>query len=90
VLGITDRRRRFDEVSLGRAIVWGALSGLLVIGLPLIGFLGEPNIGHPFYRWRIIIIGGVTLLSAISAVGSVVVARIAKKRAGGNGSTGLA
>ena len=90
VLGITDHRRRFDEVSLGRVIVWGALSGLIVIGLPLIGFLGTPNVEHPLYRWRIVIVGGVALLSAISAVGSVVVARIAKKRAGGNGSTGLA
>ena len=30
VLPLTDRRRRLDEVSPGRAIVWGALSGLIV------------------------------------------------------------
>jgi hypothetical protein len=61
-----------------------------VSGLPLTGFLGTPNSEHPLYRWRIVIVGGVTLLSAISAAGSVAVARMAKKRAGGNGSTGMA
>jgi hypothetical protein len=90
VLGITDSRHRFDELSLSRVGAWGALSGLLVIVLPFTGFLGTPNTEHLFWRWRVIIIVSVTLLSSISAVGSVLLARMAKKRELGDGSANLA
>lgn len=90
VLGITDGRRRFDELSLSRAGAWGAVSGLLVIVLPFTGVLGTPNTEHLFWRWRVIIIVAVTLLSSISAVGSVLLARIAKKRELGDGSADVA
>src|SRR5688572_18627016 len=40
VLGITDSRRRFDDLSLSRAGTWGGVSGLLVIVLPFTGVLG--------------------------------------------------
>lgn len=90
VLGITDGRRRFDELSLSRVAAWGAVSGLLVIVLPFTGVLGTPNTEHPFWRWRVIIIVAVTLLSSISAVGSVLLARMAKKRELGDGSADVA
>jgi MFS family permease len=90
VVGITDRRRRFRELSLSRAGAWGAVSGLLVIALPFIGFLGTPNTEHAFWRWRVMIIVAVTLLSSISAVGSVLLARMAKKRELGDASADVA
>jgi hypothetical protein len=66
------------------------VSGLLVIVLPFAGVLGAPNTGHPLWQWRVIIIGAVTLLSSVSAVGSVLLARMAKKRGSRDGSTDVA
>ena len=80
VLAITDGRRRFDELSLLRVGAWGAVSGLLVIVLPFTGVLGTPNTEHPLWQWRGAIIGAVTLLSSVSAVGSVLLARMARTR----------
>ena len=90
VLGITDGRRRFDELSLARVCVWGAVSGLLVMALPFTGLLGTPNTGHALWRLRFVIMGGVTLLSAVSAVGSRLLAGMARKRALRVGSAGVA
>ncbi|HEX5726468.1 MAG TPA: hypothetical protein VFX98_13425 [Longimicrobiaceae bacterium] len=78
LLGIADGRRSFDELSLPRVAVWGAMGGLLVIVLPFIGALGTPNTEHPLWRWRVVIIGAVILLSSVSAVGSVLLARMVK------------
>ena len=74
VLGMTAGGRRFDALSLARVGAWGAVSGLLVIVLPLAGVLGTPNTAHALWRLRVIIIGAVMLMSAVSAVGSVVLA----------------
>ena len=35
---------------------------------------------HPFWQWRFMIVGAVVLLSSLSAVGSVLLARKADKR----------
>jgi hypothetical protein len=80
VLGIANGRRSFDALSLSRVGAWGAVSGLLVTALVFAGVVGTPNTEHPFHQWRVAIIGAVTLLSSVSAVGSVVLAKMAKKR----------
>ena len=87
VVALTDGRRRFDKLSLSRVGAWGAVSGLLVIVLPFTGLLGTPNIEHPLWRWRVAIIGAVTLLSSLSAVISVLLARTAKREWRGGSAT---
>ena len=78
VLGIAERRRRFDELSLARVGVWGAVSGLLVGVLPLV--VGTLSPKFPLWMWGVAIVGPVTLLSSVSAVGSALLARKAKQR----------
>jgi hypothetical protein len=89
VLAIADSRHRLEELSPSRAGAWGALSGLLVMALPMTGLLGTPNTEHPFWQWRLVIVGAVVLLSSISAVGSVLLARTAHKRDLGDSSSGV-
>jgi hypothetical protein len=78
VLNIAVRRRRLEELSLPRSGVLGALSGLLVGVLPFV--LGTPTKEHPLWLLGLVIIGSITLMSAVSAVVSVLLARMAKKR----------
>jgi hypothetical protein len=78
VLGIAEGRRRFDELSLPRSGAWGAVSGLLVGVLPFV--LGSQNTELPLWLLPVLVIGSVTLLSTVSAVGSALLARMAKKR----------
>ena len=78
VLGIADGRRRLDELSLSRVGAWGAASGLLVGVLPLI--LGTPSTQRPLWFWAAVIIGPITLLSAVSAIVSALLARRATNR----------
>lgn len=80
VLGFTYGRRRLDELSPERVAVWGALSGLLVMLPSVTSLLGTPNTEHVLWRGRFVILGAVTLLSAVSAVGSVLLARKTKER----------
>lgn len=58
----------------------GALSGLLVMLPSVTSMLGTPNAEHVLWRGRFLILGAVTLLSALSAVVSVLLARKAKQR----------
>ena len=74
-LAIVDGRRRLDELSPARAGAWGALSSALLIAIPMTGLTGTVNTEHPFWQWRFMIVGAVILLSSISAVGTVLVAR---------------
>ncbi len=78
VLGIADGRRRLDVLSLSRVGAWGAASGLLVGLFPLI--LGTPSTQRPLWFWAAVIIGPVTLLSAVSAIVSALLARMATNR----------
>jgi hypothetical protein len=73
VVGIAEGQRRFAEVSLGRVAAWGALSGLLVGVLPFV--LGSPRSELPVWLLGVMIIGSVTLLSAVSGVGSALLLR---------------
>ena len=56
--------RRFDNASLFRIAMWGALSGLMVGVIPFA--LATPKAGLA----GLAIIGSITLLSSVSAVGS--------------------
>ena len=84
VLGIAAGRHRLDELSLSRVVACGAASGMLVGLLPLI--LGTPNTQRPLWFWAAVIIGPITLLSAVSAIVSGVSSqngdesRIARRR----------
>ncbi len=74
VLGITEGRRRFDEMSLPRFAAWGAV-GSFLLALPLL-LLSDPLA----LDWVFGISGVVALLGAGSAAGSLALARRADDR----------
>ena len=78
VLGIAARNRRFDQLSILRFGTWGALAGLLVGVLPFL--LGSPNPALPAW-FPFVVVGSITGMSAVSAAGSLALARMAAKRA---------
>lgn len=84
VLGIAGRRRRFSELSLPGFAAGGALGGLLLILFPfaLVAVGLASREGSDLGAWRIVAtIGGpFMLLSAASAAGSLMLARIAEGR----------
>jgi hypothetical protein len=73
VLGIAEGRRRFDELPLSRFGFWGAVAGLLLGVLPFA--VGSPNSELPPWVLGVVIIGSMTLMSAVSAVGSALLFR---------------
>ena len=73
VLGIAERRRTFDEMSLPRFAGWGALGGLL---LSVLFFLGGGGVSLDSLGTYSVI----TLLGAGSAAGSLALARRADDR----------
>ena len=75
VLGVAGRRRRFDQLSLPRFTLWGALGGLLVGLVPLV--VGGPGIPPGAV---VVMLGALTVLSAGSAAGSLALARMAEDR----------
>jgi len=77
VLGIAGRRRRFDELSLPQFGAWGAVGGLL---LGLFPTLLVVSTGAASVAAAAVIIGTLTLLSAVSASSSLALARMAEKR----------
>lgn len=73
VAGIAAGRHGLDELSLSRAGAHGVASGLLVGGLWLVlALLSDPP------RWLLngVVLGSLTLLSAVSGVGAALLARI--------------
>lgn len=76
VLGIAGRRRRFDELSLPRVAAWGALGGL-VLGLfpAALVPMGAVSVAE-----AAVVVGTVTLLTAFSASGTLMLARKAEDR----------
>jgi hypothetical protein len=77
VIWIAERRRRFDELSLTRVGAWGAVAGLLVGMVPFVGGSNSTNL--PTWLLMFAIIGPITLLSAVSAGGSLALSRRAEK-----------
>lgn len=76
VLGIAGRHRRFDELSLPRIAAWGALGGVLLGLIP--GALVAAGSGS--VAEAAAVVGAVTLLTTISASGSLLLARTAEDR----------
>lgn len=76
VLAVTEGRRRFDQMSLPRFAVWGALGGLMMWAAreSVMSFLG--SVGVPGLTLVYAISGGIiVLLGAGSAAGSLALAR---------------
>ena len=70
VLRVAEGRRRFDELSLPRFAAWGAVGGLLVGA-----FVGAMLFGEVPHTALAAIMGTSTLLGAVSASGSLALAR---------------
>lgn len=83
VLGIAGRRRRFDELSLPRFAAWGAVGGVLLSLVPLtLAGMDLLSGGDPsdLVRATLVISGPFTILSALSATASLLLARRAQDR----------
>ena len=84
VLGIAGRGRKFDELSLPRFAAWGALGGVLLTLFPFAlvaaGLASTEGSAHSASQ-VIAVIGPVfVVLSALSAAGSLLLARRAQDR----------
>ncbi len=79
VLWIANGRRRFDELSLSRFGALGAVTGLLLGALVVAAGAGSGAL--PLGLRAVVIIAPVTLMSALSAAGSLALARMAKEQA---------
>ena len=83
VLGIAGRRRRFDELSLPRFGAWGAVAGLLLGLFPAtmvaIG-LASLNVQLDLWIFTALLAGPLALLGAVSASGSLMLARMGEDR----------
>jgi hypothetical protein len=79
VLGIAARRRRLDELSVAKVGGWGAVAGLIIGSLPFV--LGDqgPNVER-VWLLPVVVISSITLLSAASAAGSLVLAKKSERR----------
>lgn len=83
VLGIAGRRHRFAELSLPRFIAWGAAGGVLLSLVPaavVTAGLGTLNSAYSLWQITATIVGPLTLLSATSAAGSLMLARRTEHR----------
>lgn len=75
VVGFAARRRKLDQLSLAFAGTRGLVSGLLVGGLwVIVALLSDP----PKWLLYLAVVGSLTLLSALSGIGSASLARMAK------------
>jgi hypothetical protein len=75
VVGMAADRRRLRELSLPLAAGWGLATGLLVGGLwVVVAVLSDP----PKWLLNGAVVGSLTLLSAVSGVGSALLARMGK------------
>jgi hypothetical protein len=76
--GTASGRRRVDELSLLQGVAWGEISGFLVGLLPFV--LGDQKAGdRPLWILPVVVIGSLTVLSALSAWVSVPIARTVRK-----------
>lgn len=78
VLWVAEGRRRFDQLSVPRFGALGACAGVLLGLVPFV--LGTPTSELPLWVVGGIVIGFTTSLCAISAAGSLALARMAERR----------
>jgi hypothetical protein len=73
VLGIAARRRRLDELSVGKVARWGALAGLLIAALVFIA----GDAAETPQRWLLplVVVTSFTVLSSASAAASLALAK---------------
>ena len=85
VLGIAGRDRKFSELSVPRFAAWGAVGGVLLTLFPFalvaLGLVSMEGSAHSAWDLIATIGGPFVFLSAISAAGSLVMARRANDRA---------
>jgi drug/metabolite transporter (DMT)-like permease len=84
VLGVAARRRRFDELSIRRVALWGALGGLLVGLVPAamvaVGLATLDATGAGLLRLTAVITVPLVALSSASASATFLLARRASNR----------
>jgi hypothetical protein len=76
VLATRERKRHVDDLSVRRVGAWGAVAGLLVGTLPFL--LGTATSRVPLWSLYSAVVGTTTLLSALSAAGTLAIARKAR------------
>ena len=82
VLGIAGRRSGFEELSLPRFAAWGAAGGLLLGLFPAaMVAVGLASLNVDLWLFTAMIIGPLALLCAVSATGSLALARMGEDRA---------
>ena len=74
VLGIAAGRRKLDQLSVAKVGGWGAVAGLLIGSLPFVLGDQSPDVER-VWLLPLVVMSSVTLLSALSAAGSLVLAR---------------
>jgi hypothetical protein len=74
LLRIAEGRRSFDEVSLPRFVTWGVVTGLVLGILTIPAKVGDVSPG------AVGMIGIMTVLSAVAAIGSAVFFRLIARR----------
>lgn len=81
VLGIAGRRRRFEQLSLPRFAAWGAVGGLLLSLVPAgMAAVRLATFEVEVWRFTATIAGPLIVLSALSAAGSLALARWGERR----------
>ncbi|HEX8208598.1 MAG TPA: hypothetical protein VF584_00330 [Longimicrobium sp.] len=85
LIGIAYGRRGPGELTRVRAGAWGAAAGVLVGVLPFT--IGESTSKLPLWQLAAIVIGSITLMSALTAVVSAMVSRYAARRHSHAGAT---
>ena len=75
ILGIAEGRRRFDEMSLPRFAVWGAVGGVVLSTVFVVVALS----GDPAFLWNLVVLAPLfAVAGASSAAGALAVARKAE------------
>ena len=78
VLGLTDGRRRFEQMSLPRFAAWGAAAGFLLSAAFVVAVTLA---GNPGFLWNLVVVGPIFAAAAAgSAAGSLALARRAQHR----------
>jgi len=78
LVGMAEGHRRFEELPLSRVATWGAVAGLLVGVLPFA--LGDSNTAVAAWLLGVVVVGSITLLSVVSALGSAMLLRAVERR----------
>jgi hypothetical protein len=85
VLGVAGRHRRFDQLSMGRFAAWGALGGILLslipAGMVLLGLATSTASSPGLLLVTLAIAPPFAFLGAVSAAGTLAVARAGEDRA---------